>query len=119
MFQHRWTRAPRAAAQQKRVVWWGAKLLHAPTQATRRSIARTRQAHINLIMVSPTAAAVRQGCSDVLSAFCLLSVICDLAQIVLLTAAAVGCRVVALCCLDMVQHHIRSTPTLSMNIIIV
>ena len=47
-------------------------------------------------MVLPTAAAVRQGCSVVLSACCLLSVICDLTQMVLPAAAAVrqSCSVV-------------------------
>ena len=40
-------------------------------------------------MVLPTAAAVRQGCSVVLSACYLLSVICDLTYMVLPTAAAV------------------------------
>ena len=35
-----------ATAHQKYVVWWSDKY-HAPTQATRRSIARTRHAHIH------------------------------------------------------------------------
>ena len=61
-------------------------------------------------MVSPTASAVRQGCSVALSACCLLSAICDLKEIVLPTAAAKRYRVVALCSLDMVRYHIQSTP---------
>ena len=61
-------------------------------------------------MKSPTASAVRQGCSVALFACCLLSVIYGLKEIVLPTAAAVGDRVVALCSHDMVRYHIRSTP---------
>ena len=60
------------------------RLRHKQLAAAERGHAKSTK------MVSPTAAAVQQGCSVVLSTCCLLFVICDLTSIVLPTAAAVG-----------------------------